>query len=176
MAAGMRTRAGMSGVGHVAGAGPDRRLFLGVALSALGGGLLLGVTGLTACSRRRRGRGLEVEDAGFVAGPVDRFAEGTVTAFEEAGFFLVRLEGGGFLALSRDCTHVGCPVTWDVRRKMFRCPCHASLFDIRGEVLRPPALRPLDLLPVRIEGKVITVDLAERVRRDTFEPGQVTFA
>ena len=38
----------------------------------------------------------------IVAGPVDRFEPGTVTAFPEGRFYLARLAGGGFLALLLD--------------------------------------------------------------------------
>ena len=42
------------------------------------------------------------------AGPVDRFAPNSVTAFPPGRFYLACLEDGGFLALSRRCTHLGC--------------------------------------------------------------------
>ena len=38
------------------------------------------------------------------------------------------------------------------------CPCHASSFDITGDVLSPPAPRPLDIFPVRIENDIVKVD------------------
>ena len=43
----------------------------------------------------------------------------------------VCLEDGGFLALHRQCTHLGCTVPWVPARQAFVCPCHASAFDIR---------------------------------------------
>jgi len=35
--------------------------------------------------------------------------------------------------------------------KRFKCPCHASVFDIDGNVLAGPAPRPLDGLETRVE-------------------------
>jgi cytochrome b6-f complex iron-sulfur subunit len=108
-----------------------------------------------------------------VAGPVDRFQPGTVTAFQRGRFYLARLEDGGFLALSRACTHLGCTVPWVAAEGRFVCPCHASAFTITGEVLSPPAPRPLDLYPVRIESGIVKVDTRAPVSRTAFEPSQV---
>ncbi len=109
-----------------------------------------------------------------VAGPIDAFAPGSVTAFPAGKFYLVRLTDGGFLALHRQCTHLGCSVPWDEANGRFACPCHASVFDIRGVVLAPPAPRPLDLFAVRIENGIVKVDVSAAIRRASFEPSQVT--
>lgn len=111
-----------------------------------------------------------------VAGPVERFAPGTVTAFPGGSFYLVRLADGGFLALDRTCTHLGCTVPWNAEAGRFACPCHASTFDITGAVLAPPAPRPLDLYRVRIENGVVKVDTSRRERRQAFLPSQVARA
>ena len=109
-----------------------------------------------------------------VAGPSSIFAPGSVTAFPAGKFYLVRLADGGFLALSRQCTHLGCSVPWDEAAGRFACPCHASAFDLRGDVLAPPAPRPLDLFAVRIENGIVKVDVSAPIRRSAFDPSQVT--
>jgi cytochrome b6-f complex iron-sulfur subunit len=125
--------------------------------------------------RPRRSRAGAGDGSGvIVAGPVERFEPDSVTAFREGKFYLVRLEAGGFLALHRKCTHLGCTVPWIADRRLFACPCHASVFDIRGDVLGPPAPRALDLFAVRIENGIVKVDTSRPIRRDAFEPGQVT--
>jgi cytochrome b6-f complex iron-sulfur subunit len=111
-----------------------------------------------------------------VAGPVERFVPGTVTAFPGGRFYLARLDDGGFLALDRTCTHLGCIVPWDAERGCFACPCHASSFDITGSVIAPPAPRPLDLYPVRIENGIVKVDTARKQRRQAFAASQVARA
>ncbi len=116
------------------------------------------------------------ESAILVAGPVDDFAPGTVTAFPAGRFYLARLGDGGFLALDRTCTHLGCTVPWVAEEGRFVCPCHASAFDISGRVLSPPAPRPLDLYPVRIENGIVKVDLRRAVRRTNSSPSQVVYA
>jgi cytochrome b6-f complex iron-sulfur subunit len=110
-----------------------------------------------------------------VAGPLERFEPNSVTAFPRGKFYLARLENGGFLALSRVCTHLGCTVPWSEEEGRFVCPCHSSSFDITGTVLGPPAPRPLDLYPVRIENGVVKVDTRRPLRRGWFDPSQVTW-
>jgi cytochrome b6-f complex iron-sulfur subunit len=109
----------------------------------------------------------------ITAGPVESFQPGSVTAFPRGKFYLARLEDGGFLALSRECTHLGCTVPWVAEENRFVCPCHASIFDIRGVVVSPPAPRPLDTYPVTIENNVVKVDVSEAVERKMFRQGQV---
>jgi len=112
----------------------------------------------------------------LVAGPLADFEAGSVTAFPAGGFYLVRLDDGGFLALYRECPHLGCTVPWSDEEQRFSCPCHASAFDIRGQVLSPPAPRPLDLLQVRIENGIVKIDTGRRIRRSEFLPSQVVRA
>jgi cytochrome b6-f complex iron-sulfur subunit len=109
------------------------------------------------------------------AGPVAEFTPSSVTAFPGGRFYLVRLQDGGFLALSSTCTHLQCTVPWSEKDRKFPCPCHGSAFDMTGQVLSPPAPRALDLFPVTIDGGVVRVDTRKKVRRERFEPSQVTY-
>lgn len=113
------------------------------------------------------------EPALFVAGAVDHFEPGSVTAFPDGRFYLVRLQDGGFLALHRECTHLGCTVPWDAAQHRFVCPCHASQFDITGAVLAAPAPRPLDTYAIRIENGLVKIDLSRRQTRQAFDASQV---
>jgi len=124
-------------------------------------------------SRPRRASRAEEPEFQTV-GPVERFEPGSVTAFRDGHFYLVRLQDGGFLALHRKCTHLGCTVPWIADEQRFACPCHASAFDIRGEVLNAPAPRPLELFPIRIDNGNVLVDTTNAIRRGAFEPSQVT--
>ena len=155
-----------------------RRKFLARLMRVLGGIALLeagwgAVSGLVSGPRKeptRDGPGV------IVAGPVERFVPGSVTPFVEGGFYLARDEEGGFLALHRKCTHLGCSVPWKDDEQRFACPCHASAFDIHGAVVNAPAPRPLDLFPVTISDGIVMVDTARLIRRRAFEPDQVVQA
>ena len=78
--------------------------------------------------------------------------------------------------MSRECTHLGCAVPWIRDEGRFVCPCHASAYDMRGDVMSPPAPRALDLHPVRIENGIVKVDTGSTLRRRRFEASQVARA
>lgn len=112
----------------------------------------------------------------ITAGSIDKFEPGTVTAFVRGKFYLARLEDGGFLALSRTCTHLGCTVPWVAAQNKFICPCHSSEFNIRGEVISPPAPRALDIFQVKVENDILKVDISKRMKRSVFEIAQIVYA
>jgi len=125
---------------------------------------------------RKPGTTAVEEDAIIIAGPADNFEPGTVSAFVRGKFYLARLDDGGFLALSRSCTHLGCTVPWVSGKNRFICPCHTSEFDITGEVIKPPAPHALDLYPVEIRNNVLSVDTSKLRKRSEFAANQVTYA
>jgi cytochrome b6-f complex iron-sulfur subunit len=157
---------------------PNRRTFLARLMRVLGGIALLQAGWITVSSLvpGKRAESAGESDEVIVAGPVERFAPGSVTPFAEGGFYLVRDEDGGFLALHRKCTHLGCSVPWNEDEQRFACPCHASAFDLHGAVVNAPAPRPLDLFAIEISNGVVKVDISRPIRRDAFEPGQVVRA
>jgi len=114
-------------------------------------------------------------DTVVTGGSVDKFVRSSVTAFVRGRFYLVRLEDGGFLALSSKCTHLGCTLPWVEKENKFVCPCHASAFDISGNVISAPAPRALDTFKVIIENNVVKVDTGKRIKRGEFHIKQVTY-
>jgi len=156
----------------------EKRSFLGRVMRVLGGVALL-EAGWVAASALLPSARQEARPEGpgvIVAGPVDRFEPASVTAFADGKFYLARLDDGGFLALHRKCTHLGCSVPWKEYEQRFACPCHASAFDMHGDVVNAPAPRPLDLFPVTIRDGIVLVDTTRLIRRKAFEPGQVARA
>ena len=117
----------------------------------------------------------ERSDTIVTGGALDQFIPNSVTAFVRGRFYLARLEDGGFLALSRKCTHLGCTVPWVVEENKFICPCHGSSFDITGSVISPPAPRALDMYSVIIENDIVKVDTSKPIKRGEFRSEQVTY-
>ena len=152
---------------------PSRRGFFRKIFIVLGGLAVLEYVWVLVDFLRPRSLA-EGQAAIVIAGPVERFEPGTVTAFQTGKFYLSRLEDGGFLALSRECTHLGCTVPWVDDEGRFVCPCHSSEYDEKGAVVSPPAPRPLDLYAIRIENGVVKVDTGEPQKRTYFEDAQVT--
>jgi len=75
----------------------------------------------------------------------------------ERTVWLVKKPDGGVTAFSANCPHLGCGYRWFPEEQRFKCPCHASVFDITGKVLSGPAPRPLDTLDTRIENNRVLV-------------------
>ena len=111
-----------------------------------------------------------------ILGKLDDIPNASVTAFRSDKLYLVRMEDGGLLALSLQCTHLGCAITWNKESGQFDCPCHASSFSMGGDVISPPAPRALDMHPLTIEGGQIKVDLNKTIKRNSFSPSQLTYA
>jgi len=156
----------------------SRRSFLTVLWVGLGIVALLEFAGLVVVyllgGKRKESR--DREDIIVEAGHVDQFALNSVTAFVRNRFYLCRLVDGGFLAVSRKCTHLGCTVPWREKEEQFACPCHASAFDIRGEVISPPAPRALDIYPLTIENNVVKVNVSQPLKRSEFRAEQVVYS
>jgi cytochrome b6-f complex iron-sulfur subunit len=112
----------------------------------------------------------------FEAGPADAFPRNTVTAFMGGRFYLSRQADGGFIALSLRCTHLGCSVNWEPDKSRFICPCHSSAFNMKGEVLNPPAARALSYYPVYVENSTVKVDIGTIISRNAFEKDQLVYA
>jgi glycine/D-amino acid oxidase-like deaminating enzyme/nitrite reductase/ring-hydroxylating ferredoxin subunit len=55
-----------------------------------------------------------------------------------------RDEDGTLHAVSLRCTHMGCLVRFNTAERSWDCPCHGSRFDVDGNVLEGPAVRPLE--------------------------------
>lgn len=155
----------------------ERRHFLSritSLLGALAGLEFLGI-GLAYFNGRRRKAQSKTSDHIFEAGNKDDYKAGSVTAFAGARFFLVRLNDGGFLALSLRCSHLGCAVNWHEKQERFICPCHASQFDKNGTVLNPPAPRALDYYPLTIEGDLVRINTARILKRSSYDKSQVVY-
>ena len=112
----------------------------------------------------------------FTAGAVDEFPPGSVTPFTAGRFYLVREDDGGFVALYRKCTHLGCAVPWEPAVGQFVCPCHASAFERNGELINAPAPRPLDRFAVTIVDGVVLVDTGVAIQRDHTSADDLVYA
>jgi len=155
----------------------SRRNFLSILWTALGLAALAEFLWMAfSFLRPARPGGAESQASTVIqAGDVASFAPGTVTAFQSGELYVVRLDDGGLLALSCKCTHLGCTVPWVEKEKKFLCPCHASAYDITGNVISSPATRSLDIFPMVIENSVVRVDTRKRIKRNGFDPKQVVY-
>ena len=75
---------------------------------------------------------------------------------------LLKKADGSLIALSMLCTHVCCECTYEPGNNVIFCPCHGSVFDSTGNVVRGPAGTPLPsvLLTVDSSGYVIPTGIS----------------
>src|SRR5437764_7161312 len=86
--------------------------------------------------------------------------------------------GAGFFALSAQCPHEGCDVTWVPEDRQAECPCHGSRFAGDGTLLNPPARANLSSYPVSEVNGTLAVHLfaGDGVFKNPVRNGQFSFA
>ncbi len=78
--------------------------------------------------------------------------EGAVVTVAEGRRAATYRDGDGALhAVSPTCTHLGCEVRFNPAERSWDCPCHGSRFDVDGNVLEGPAVKPLAAVEVAVE-------------------------
>lgn len=63
--------------------------------------------------------------------------------------WVIKHEGDKATVYSPLCPHLNCRYTFV--DKLFKCPCHGSVFNEAGKCIAGPSPRPLDTLPYKIE-------------------------
>jgi cytochrome b6-f complex iron-sulfur subunit len=98
-------------------------------------------------------------DGGEVQIPRAAVNSGTAHFFQYRGKPAVALQPkpGEYVALSAVCTHLGCVVQWQEGKGEFLCPCHGGRFSPAGTVLGGPPPRPLEVLPVTVDGDQLRI-------------------
>jgi len=106
------------------------------------------------------------------AGNVSAITVGALHAVPGEAVFLGR-DSDGLYAVSAACTHAGCmlSVTTVAGAEELACPCHGSLFDADGAVLRGPARTALPHFQVDVAADgSITIQGGQEVSAETRTP------
>ena len=77
--------------------------------------------------------------------------------FNNTPAIIINRADKGLVALSKICTHLGCIVEYNKEKNRLLCPCHAGVYDLEGNVLSGPPPRPLQKLPLKVEGETIVI-------------------
>jgi menaquinol-cytochrome c reductase iron-sulfur subunit len=75
----------------------------------------------------------------------------------QVAVWLRRTSATEFVALSLNCTHLGCPVRWVSGARLFFCPCHGGVYYEDGAVAGGPPPRALARYPTRIQGNQVMI-------------------
>ncbi len=126
--------------------GPNRREFVQAAACLLAGAALPGCAGVAAVRVTPSNGAVrlstrELPQLARAGGHAKVLPEGATTPI-----YVLAGENGGYTALSSICTHRACTV--DVEGAQLVCPCHGSIFDRTGRVLKGPAREPLRSFPL----------------------------
>jgi cytochrome b6-f complex iron-sulfur subunit len=151
----------------------DRRFLLKAGLAALaaaGAALVAGV------GRFLKPRVVYEPPMRFAAGPPAEFPPGAVsTKFMDEQQVAVIHGPDGIYAFLTVCTHLGCVVNFDAAERVFKCPCHGSVFALDGKVLGGPAPLPLaraslslDALGRIVVNKADTANIVDDASRGKF--------
>ena len=150
---------------------------------AIGAGFALTVLG---CSDKgdsdssdvaKRGK-LVLPEAPFFVGEPEQYRKpGVYRGYRRShGIWLVS-DGKQLVALSAACTHNGCGTRYDSMSKVFKCPCHNSIFSIEGlNHSGSRAKRPLERCGIALVRKSggaapkLRVDPTKRYRQEIDNP------
>ena len=134
----------------------QRRTFL-LAIAGVLGGLLAAAAGwpllrfLAPPDGEAGGSGVKLAKSAVKAGGAHFFQ------FRGKPAVLLQPSPGEYVALSAVCTHLGCVVQWQEAQGEFICPCHGGRFSAAGVVLGGPPPRPLESLPVAVDGDQLRI-------------------
>ncbi|MFQ6007950.1 MAG: Rieske (2Fe-2S) protein [Candidatus Zixiibacteriota bacterium] len=87
---------------------------------------------------------------------------GTMKSFEFRHHrFVLCNTGAGVFAVADECSHDSAPISeGELRGQEIVCPRHGARFNVKdGSVKAPPALVPIDIYAVKIDGEDIYVRL-----------------
>lgn len=56
---------------------------------------------------------------------------------------------GDYFCINPVCAHLKCSLSFNEAEKTWDCPCHGSRYDIKGNILEGPAVKPLDKISIR---------------------------
>ncbi len=113
----------------------------------------------------------------FQTKPPGTFAAETVDeTWKESNSVWIVNTGGRIIALSTECTHLGCTPNWLSGDAKFKCPCHGSGYYINGVNFEGPTPRPLERFRVALDpvtGNVIVDKTAKcQVEQGTCDASQ----
>lgn len=127
----------------------SRRDFLGQCGSALQALLLAGAVAplIQACEMSQvidppddNSRRIEIDVASLTTD--GSFLVSTQRGPDGKTILVVRKSATEYLSMSMECSHLQCEVGTPVNG-IIACPCHHSLYDLDGNVVRSPAVAPL---------------------------------
>jgi Rieske Fe-S protein len=70
---------------------------------------------------------------------------------------IARQEDSVFLAMPAVCTHMKCSLKFNALNVTLDCGCHGSTFELDGQVVNGPAVKPLPQFKTEFDGAILAV-------------------
>ena len=150
------------------GLSENRRSFIGKVFIWLGLGSLAASLASTAYANFRFffPKVLYEPPAQFEAGTPADYQNGVSDRWVKEHQVRIVRQGNTLYALLTVCTHLGCLTGYFPGEGLFKCPCHGSNFDLKGDRVAGPAPEPLFRLALSVgaDGQIV-VDKNRRENR-----------
>ncbi|MEL7648483.1 MAG: FAD-dependent oxidoreductase [Sedimentibacter sp.] len=74
--------------------------------------------------------------------------EGKIVHYDGRRVGVYKDEKGDYFCINPVCAHLKCSVSFNEAEKTWDCQCHGSRYDIKGNILEGPTVKPLDRITI----------------------------
>lgn len=78
-----------------------------------------------------------------------KVGEGKVIIYNGKKVGVYKDEKEDYFCINPVCAHLGCSLSFNEAEKTWDCPCHGSRYDIKGNILEGPTVKPLDKIRIK---------------------------
>ena len=75
--------------------------------------------------------------------------KGKIVNYDGRKVGVYKNEEGDYFCINPVCAHLKCALSFNEAEKTWDCQCHGSRYDIKGNILEGPTVRPLDKIRLK---------------------------
>lgn len=75
--------------------------------------------------------------------------EGKIVNYKGKKVGVYKDDKGDYFCINPVCGHLKCSLSFNEAEKTWDCPCHGSRYDIKGNILEGPTVKPLDKISIK---------------------------
>jgi glycine/D-amino acid oxidase-like deaminating enzyme/nitrite reductase/ring-hydroxylating ferredoxin subunit len=75
--------------------------------------------------------------------------EGKIINYNGKKVGVYKNENEDYFCINPVCAHLKCSLSFNEAEKTWDCPCHGSRYDIKGNILEGPTVKPLDKISIK---------------------------